>query len=179
MKKLTALIAACTMMAAGAAFSAEKFTTPVLITSAGQSIETQTVAFHFQKAEIPSNCEPLAKPASLEGVKTLVVVPGHSLKGLGSAGIDEAGELARIKNLLEVAKTQKIPVLCIHIGGNARRGPTSKPFIDAVLDHAKTCIVYEAGNEDAYFTTECQKRGINLILIKKAALLSRALKDLF
>lgn len=181
MKTLKAAIFAlltATLMT-GFALAQNTFEAPALITSAGQSIEAATVNFHFEKASIKAVLENLAKPAKLEGIKTLVVVPGHSLKGLGSAGIDEASELTRVNNLVEAAHTAGIPIICVHIGGKARRGATSQPFIEAGMKYAAACIVYDAGNEDGYFTDACAKNNIPLITMPKAAFLAKNLKNLF
>jgi hypothetical protein len=175
---LGALFAAA-LLAGSAALAQDAFEAPVLITSAGQSIEASTVNFHFEKANVKAILEPLASPAKLEGVKTLVIAPGHSLKGLGSAGIDEVSELARVKKIVEAAHDAGIPIICIHIGGKARRGATSQPFIEASMQYAAACIVYDAGNEDGYFTQECAARGIPLITMPKAAFLAKNLKPLF
>jgi hypothetical protein len=167
------------MLIAGPVPAQNTFEVPVLITSAGQSIEAATVNFHFEKANIKAVLENLAKPAKLEGMKTLVIVPGHSLKGLGSAGIDETSELARVNQLVEAAHTAGIPIICIHIGGKARRGTTSQPFIEASMKYAATCIVYAPGDEDGYFTDTCAKNDIPLIIMPKAAFLANNLKKLF
>jgi hypothetical protein len=177
--KVAIFILLTIMLMTGSALAQNTFEAPVLITSAGQSIEAATVNFHFEKANIKTILENLAKPAKLEGIKTLVIVPGHSLKGLGSAGIDETSELTRVNDLVEAAHTAGIPIICVHIGGKARRGTTSQPFIEASMKYAATCIVYDAGNEDGYFTDTCAKNNIPLITMPKAAFLARNLKKLF
>jgi hypothetical protein len=98
-----ALICFSTCFGEKRAVNIPKFNLPVLITSAGQSIEAQMVSFKCQQVHIRNTCEPLATTKDLEGMKTLIVVPGHSLKGLGSAGIDADQDLARIKKLLAAA----------------------------------------------------------------------------
>lgn len=156
-----------------------KFDLPVLITSAGQSIEAQMVSFNFVQNKIPNKCLQMANNKDLDGIKTLIVVPGHSLKGLGSAGIDAGMELNRIKKLVLDAKNKGVNIICVHIGGAARRGPTSQPFIEAALEYAKYCIVYADGNNDSYFNKRCQTGKIPLTVIAKVADLNGVIKDLF
>jgi hypothetical protein len=156
-----------------------KFDLPVLITSAGQSIEAQMVSFNFVQNKIPNKCIQMAENKDLDGIKTLIVVPGHSLKGLGSAGIDANMELNRVKKLVLDAKNKGIDIICIHIGGAARRGPTSQPFIEAALKYAKYCVVYADGNKDNYFNKRCQTAKIPLTVIAKVADLSGVIKDMF
>lgn len=177
--KVLGLVFAAAFACAAAASADPVFETPALITSAGQSIEASTAAFHFEKDGINAKLDALARSDKLEGIKTLVVVPGHSLKGLGSAGIDEASELERVKNLTAAAHEKNIPILCIHIGGKARRGVNSQPFIDAALEHAACCLVYDAGNEDGYFTDFCAAHSIPLITMQKSAFLAKNLIALF
>lgn len=177
--KFSIFVLLTTILMAGSATAQNTFEVPVLITSAGQSIEAATVNFHFEKANIRAVLENLARPAKLQGIKTLVIVPGHSLKGLGSAGIDETSELARVNELVEAAHTAGIPIICIHIGGKARRGATSQPFIEASMKYAATCIVYAPGDEDGYFTDTCAKNGMPLITMPKTAFLANSLKKLF
>lgn len=181
MKTMKILATAVIVMLAAAfcACAEPSFEQPALVTSAGQSIEAATVDFHFQKAKVKSILENLAKPEKLEGIKTLVVVPGHSLKGLGSAGIDEVSELDRVKKLIAEAVEKNIPILCVHIGGKARRGVNSQPFIEAALEHAACCIVYDAGNEDGYFTDYCAAHNIPLVTMPKSAFLAKNLTVLF
>ena len=177
--KIVLLAAFVSLALAACAWADVTFEQPALVTSAGQSIEAATVDFHFQKAKVKSVLENLARPDKLEGVKTLVIVPGHSLKGLGSAGIDETAELERVKKLVAAAVEKNIPIVCVHIGGKARRGVNSQPFIESALEHAACCIVYEAGNEDGYFTDYCSAHNIPLITMAKSAFLAKNLATLF
>ncbi|MBQ8091665.1 MAG: hypothetical protein IJ233_13060 [Pyramidobacter sp.] len=173
------LAALAVLSLSAAACAAPTFGQPALITTAGQSIEAATVDFHFQKAKVASILDNLAKPDKLEGVQTLVIAPGHSLKGLGSAGINETAELERVKKLVAAAVEKNIPIVCVHIGGKARRGVNSQPFIDAALEHAACCLVYDAGNEDGYFTDFCAAHSIPLITMQKSAFLAKNLIALF
>ena len=65
--KVAIFILLTIMLMTGSALAQNTFEAPVLITSAGQSIEAATVNFHFEKANIKTILENLAKPAKLEG----------------------------------------------------------------------------------------------------------------
>ncbi len=65
-----------------------KFSPPALITSAGQNAEVQMVAVLAKRAGIDHNLNKLATGQDLEGYKSLLLVLGASLKGLGAAGLD-------------------------------------------------------------------------------------------
>ena len=98
------------------------FEQPVLITSAGQSADVQIASVQARKAGLQSTLVKAASAKDLASVKTLVLVLGASLKGLGAAGLDTAKEKARVDALLAEAKAKGIPVLLLHLGGETRRG---------------------------------------------------------
>lgn len=118
-----------------------KFEVPAFLTTAGQSIDWETVNVLLKRLKVNYDYDNLAKPENLKGVKTLIVVPAHSNKGLGSAGIDVEGEMKRVQNLLAEASKLKINVVLIHVGGEIRRGSYSDPFIDEVMKYAKYVCV--------------------------------------
>lgn len=67
------------------------FTSPILLTSGGQSADYQMINTVMEKAGMEATMNNLATSADLDGIETLVVVIGGSSKGLGAAGIDENG----------------------------------------------------------------------------------------
>lgn len=156
------------------------FKQPILITTAGQSIDMHTVKALCNKAELKSEVLPMAKPSDLNGIETLIVVPAHSNKGLGSAGIDVDGEMKRVKTLLQAAKRMNMPVVLIHVGGQVRRSGDSDPFIIEVLNYPpKLVVVYKDGNNDGFFTKRCEAGKIPLVLIDKVFDLTDVLKQMF
>jgi hypothetical protein len=157
------------------------FQQPVFVTSAGQCIDWQTTKMLVQRLGIKFEVNPTVEPAELNKsvVKTMIVVAGHSLKGLGSAGISEKDELARVKRVLETAKSKKMSIVLFHLGGDMRRGPTSQPFIDTTLAYSKFVVVYKEGNSDEYFTKYCGKNKIPLIELDKVIEVKDVLKTMF
>ena len=156
-----------------------KFETPVLITTAGQSIDYETVKVLANRLKIQNVTRNGAKPEDLEGNKTLIVVPAHSNKGLGSAGTNVAEEMQRVKALLSAAVKKGTPIVLIHLGGEVRRGADSDPFIEQVMAVAKCAIVWAPGNYDDYFTKKCSEKKIPLIVIEKLSDLTGVLKAMF
>ena len=133
------------------------FEQPILITSAGQSADGQLAAVLVKKAAAKD----------LAGHKTLVLVLGASMKGLGAAGLDTAKEKDRIKGLLAAAKAQFIPVLCLHLGGEARRGELTDAMVAEYLPSAKMAIVVKSGDKDGLFTRIAKDKGVSLIEVDK------------
>jgi hypothetical protein len=159
--------------------SAGLFEPPVLITSAGQSGDAPIANVLFKKAEIAATFEKLATEKNLDSPKTLVLVLGASMKGLGAAGLDTAKENARVSGLLAEAKKRNIPVLAMHVGGEARRGDLTDKMISDYLPAAKAAIVVSSGNKDGLFTKICQEKNIPLHEVAKSLEAVEPLKKLF
>lgn len=155
------------------------FELPVLITSAGQSADAKLAGVIFKKAGIQATSKLMAKNEDLNGIKTLVVVPGFSSKGLGAAGISAEEELARVKALLKTAADRKIPVLLMHLGGNARRKGQSDNFNKMVGDIAKYMIVVKQGNEDGFFTDIAKAKNCPMSVVEKMSDAGEPLENLF
>jgi len=143
------------------------FEQPLLLTSAGQNAEVQIASVLCRKAEITATLAKTATAKDLSNFKTLVLVLGASMKGLGSAGLDIAKERDRIKSLLAEAKAKSIPVLAMHLGGEVRRGEITDELIEEYLPAAGLAIVVKSGNKDGLFTRICRDRGIPLREVEK------------
>ena len=98
------------------------FEQPLLITTAGQSAEVQLASVLAKRASLDFKLSKLAHPADLENIKTLVLVLGVSMKGLGAAGLDLAKEKERISTLIKEAEKKKIPILGRGSGTNLTGG---------------------------------------------------------
>jgi hypothetical protein len=145
----------------------QTFEQPILITSAGQSADAQLAGVLAKKAELKADLVKMAAAKDLAGHKTLVLVLGASLKGLGAAGMDTAKEKDRIQSLLAEAKAKAIPILCLHLGGESRRGELTDEMIAAYLPAAKMAIVVKSGNKDGLFTRVAKDKGVVLIEVDK------------
>jgi len=157
------------------------FKTPILVTSAGQSVDFKTASMLIKRLDLQYAEDELITPEKLrEGdFKTIIVVVGHSLKGLGAAGISEEDELQRVNDILEANKELGIPVVLFHLGGQGRRGPTSQPFIDAVLAHSSYVVVFAEGNTDKYFSNYTDEHNIPMTEIGKVADALNVIKAMF
>ncbi|MFC2158473.1 DUF6305 family protein [Acidobacteriota bacterium] len=156
-----------------------KFIEPALITSAGQSAEVQLANVLAKRAGISAALIKQAEIEDLEGIQTIILVVGVSLKGMGAAGLDMNQEKSRVNNLIEAAKKEGIPILCLHLGGKDRRGNLSDELIKACLPHASSVIVVKSGNMDGLFTSMCSEKDIPLIEVERAANALDPLKKVF
>lgn len=173
MKKILTIELLLFSLFSGWAFAQENpplsFKEPLLITTAGQGAEVQLASVLAKRAGLDYVLLKAATSRDLENVKTLVLVLGVSLKGLGAAGLDMAKERGRVSQLVEEAQRKNIPLLCLHLGGEARRGQLSDEIISAFLPYAQMAIVVRAGNKDGLFTKICHQRNIRLVEVEKTA----------
>jgi len=171
------LFAAVTVSAASAQVV---FEGPGLITSAGQSSDVAIVkAMLNTQLKLGLDYKPLAQPADLAGMKTLVVSVGASTKGLGAAGLDMDKEIARTTALVKAAKAAGIRILVMHTGGEARRGKTSNDLIQIVAPEADYIVVVAAGNKDKLFTKLAAARNVPVTEVAKMADAGSAVQAVF
>lgn len=161
-------------------------TPPILITSCGQSPGATMLKVIFMRLKLET--EPKSYEVNMlataddliksrdEGTpyKTLIIVMGASLKGMGAAGISMENELARCAELIEEAKNQEITIIGAHIEGMKRRAQgasagdnTDEQSIDAIAPHSDLLVVNEDGNADNRFTIIAEAQNIPMILVKK------------
>jgi Domain of unknown function (DUF6305) len=155
------------------------FEAPLLITSAGQSPDVQLAVVLAKRAGVEHTLAKLATAKDLAGAKTLGIVVGASLKGLGAAGIDTAKEKERVKALLDEAAKKGIPVLFLHLGGEQRRGELTDAMVADVLPAAKMAVIVKSADGDGLFSKICKERGIPLIAVERTADAAEVLKGAF
>lgn len=166
-KKILITLIALMAITSVTKLNAQKFEQPLLISSAGQSADVKLVKMLAQRQKLEATTVLMAKESDLEGVKTLFIVPGFSSKGLGAAGISQQEEYERVEKIINTAKSKNIPIVLMHVGGNARRKGQSDAFNTLVADNAKAMIVVKQGDEDGFFTKLSEKNNIPLILVDR------------
>lgn len=184
----------------GASSQAElpKTELPVLITSCGQCAGVNIIKVIFMRlklrAEPPAyemntfaTAEDLRK-AKENGTpfKSVIIVMGASLKGMGAAGIDIKDEIERAAQLIQEARTQGITIIGAHITGLKNRAQGAAPgdntdelSIDAIAPESDLLLINKGGNEDSRFTIISQEKNIPMIQVEKNLELLEKLKELF
>ena len=166
---------------------------PVVITSCGQSPGPMKLKVFMKRLKYDHEYdlqataqELISKKEAGTPYKSLIVVTGASLKGMGAAGVDIQDELARIEALIAEARKQKITIIGAHIEGMARRAQGASPgdntdelSIDAVCPECDFLMVRKDGNEDGRFTAISKDNDIPLIEFEKNMDLAQVLKDLY
>jgi hypothetical protein len=106
--------------------------------------------------------------------KSLIIVTGASLKGMGAAGVSMSEELARTEALIAEARRQGLTIVGAHVEGMDRRAQgaaagdnSDEQSIDAVMPLSDVMVVRLDGNEDRRFTVISESEGIPLVLFEK------------
>ena len=166
---------------------------PVLLTSCGQSPGPIRIQFFLNRLDIEHEFLDMATPEDLQArqaagatVKTLIIVTGASLKGMGAAGVSMREELIRTEALIAEAQAQGITIIGAHVEGMARRSQgaaagdnSDEQSIDAVMPLADLMIVRLDGNEDRRFTVISEGDGVPLILFEKNMEMGEVLTRVF
>ena len=166
---------------------------PVVLTSCGQSPGPVRLKIFMQRLKIDFDYnlqataqDLISKKAEGKPYKTLIIVTGASLKGMGAAGVSVDDELSRTKELIAEANKQGIKIIGSHIEGMARRsqGATAgdnsdEQSIDAVCPNSSIMLVKKEGDSDGRFTTISKGKDIPLIIFEKNLEISDVLKKLF
>ncbi len=186
----------------GATLQAElpKTELPVLITSCGQCAGTSMVKVLFMRLKFQTEPSTYAyvmntfatagdlRKAKENGIpfKSVIIVMGASLKGMGAAGIDIEDEIERASQLIQEARTQGITIIGAHITGLKNRAQGAAPgdntdelSIDAIAPESHLLLINKGGNEDSRFTIISQEKNIPMIQVEKNLELLEKLKELF
>jgi hypothetical protein len=173
---------------AGAQPAAPKAQPPVLVTSCGQSPGPLKLTVFLKRLGIEYDYKSDATDKDLASKKyrTLIIVTGASLKGMGAAGVSMKDELARTAAIIDAAKKSGVLLIGAHIEGMARRSQgaeagdnSDEQSIDAVCPRAQALLVRKDGDADGRFTAIAKKQNIPLITFEKNLEIEGVLKALF
>jgi hypothetical protein len=130
---------------------------PAFLTSVGQSADLEMVKVLLDRISVPYKADAQAKAGDLaaSGAKSLILVLGGSTKGLGAAGVSAEAEIDRARALIAEAKKLGLPILGLHVGGEARRGELSDKFIQAAVPACNYVVAVAEGDKDGFITRLC------------------------
>jgi len=174
--------------AAPAAASKTQAQAPVFLTSCGQSPGAARVNVFLRKLGVDYDLKDTGtvKDMAAKPYKTLIIVTGSSLKGMGGAGVSIEDELSRATALIAEAKKRGMTVIGAHVEGMERRAKNAAPgdnsdemSIDAVCPKANFLIVRKDGDEDGRFTALGKKSNIPVVRFEKSLELNDVLKGVF
>jgi len=161
---------------------------PVLLTSCGQSPGPERVVFFLKRLELEHEFKEQATVQDLKSgsFKTIIIVTGASLKGMGAAGVEIQDEIERTEALIAEAKRAGISIVGAHVEGMSRRAQGAAPgdnsdelSIDAVMPFSDLMIVRQDGDADRRFSIISENENIPLILFEKNMELGNVLGGVF
>jgi hypothetical protein len=171
---------------------------PILIVSCGQSPGANMIKVLVMRLDLPENPKSYEmnvlataddlKKAKDAGIpfKSVIIVMGASLKGMGAAGISIDDEIDRTSALMAEARNQEITIIGAHIEGIKRRAQGADPgdntdelSIDAVAPNSDLLLINKEGNEDGRFSIIAEEKNIPMIQVEKNLELLEKLKELF
>ena len=182
----SSLIKACVVLSTVVGFSISgnaaaadlvKAEYPVLITSFGQAPDGNTLSVLSKRIKAQTTYETLAPASRIKDFKTVLISFGVSLKGFGAAGVNLDTEMARAKEIIEVAKKNNIKLIGFHIGGEGRRDQMSNKLIEAYAGQMHSLVVFKDGNKDGIFTEIAKKNNVPFLEVEKLSGVPDALKS--
>ena len=170
-----------------------KLEQPVLLTSCGQSPGPLKIKVFFGRLNVEyvynlqaSAGDLAARKKEGKPFKSLIIVTGASLKGMGASKVSIEDELDRTKKLIAEARKQGMKVVGAHVEGMERRAQGATPgdnsdelSIDAVCPQSDLLLVRKDGDEDKRFTAISTGKRIPLVTFEKNMELSDVLKNLY
>ena len=115
--------------------------------------------------------------ADVTGNVTVVAVIAASSKGMGAAGVNAAGEVARVQAL---GAAENITLVVLHVGRNTSRGALSDPMITAAMAGAAVAIVWnpaaQGADHDEFFSRAAYTYNTPLFMYSTSAALNAPLR---
>ena len=154
---------------------------PVLVVSVGMSADLSIAKSIMGriKADYRIYDKENGDTFDLTGIKTVMLVPGVSTKGLGEAGILLDDELAATRDILEKINAADVKVLVAHLGGSSRRDDLTDQFINLVLPEADFIVALEEANRDGIFTAFATANNVPCDVCANLSALVTAVQNLF
>lgn len=155
---------------------------PILITACGQSPGGVYVKVVCRQVKLDADLDEIATVQTLgaRAYKTLIVITGTSLKGMGSAGVELPDEIKRCTELVKKAKASGIKVIVAQVEGASRRVDESdEQSIRSMTPLADLLITHNQANKDGYFTKTAAEKKIPQIFIDQQLDLVKIFPQIF
>ncbi|HQD81229.1 MAG: DUF6305 family protein [Bacillota bacterium] len=205
---MLALIATMSSSAVSTATTIPQAKLPLLISSAGQGngalvamALADRVKLPYDYCDVPTS-KHLAMGVGLEGFvegegahreikstapkgtpyRTVILVMGASLKGMGASGLSLNQEVSRLKSVIKYCKDNKIMLVGMHVEGRAMRGKPgsdNEVIIDAVAPSCDYLIVMSASNFDGKFTDLGAEKKIPVSVVDKTSEIQTIFQTMF
>jgi len=150
------------------------FHEPILITSAGQSLDPFLVKAAFDQLGIMTELNTLAEKEDLTQFEQVVFVGGYSHKGISSANLSFNDEIQRINGLVNKAQENSIPVVFFYLGTFFLGDQREKELIQLIVPYSGYVILYSGckGPIDYIYET-AEENDIPVFLVESVNELSK------
>ncbi len=157
------------------------FSGKVYVTSLGQFAITTATSL-LDKAGVTYESDMVLEASDCEAGSTVVVVLGGSNKGLGAAGTDAAGEVARA----QAFAVSGLNIVCMHTGQKSSgRGTLADPIIKEIAPSASVILVVNkegsetGGDYDGLFTGYATNDNVPVYFYSGAAKMAGSIANIF
>ncbi len=177
-----ALCAAAGAQQAGIPKGLPELKAPILITACGQSPGGVYVKVVCRQVKLDADLDEMATVQTLgaRAYKTLIIITGTSLKGMGSAGVELPDEIKRCTELVKKAKASGLKVIVAQVEGASRRVDESdEQSIRSMTPLADLLVTHNQANKDGYFTKTAAEKKIPQIFIDQQLDLVKIFPQIF
>ena len=158
------------------------FPSPFLLTAAGQSPDVLMVKIIAEREKLDFTHKALAASADLDGMKTLLLVMGVSMKGLGAAGIKLDEEVTRVTQLIEDARAKNMPIIGMFAagaGGRGGRDQLTDSLLEQVAPQVDYLVVIKTGDKDEFLKGLAEKHQIPLTYMETVVDMTKVVPAIF
>lgn len=151
----------------------------VLITSAGQSIDTYIVKDLANELLIHNYFMPLATHNDLSKTNSVIIVFGYSDVIAHYQKLSITSEINRLNALILSAQKENKPIIGIFIGDKQRRDKQTDQLLTTLVSDLNYLIATESGNFDGFLYKITEESHVPLTIIDKVDSLSEPLVSIF
>ncbi|MFD2043554.1 DUF6305 family protein [Ornithinibacillus salinisoli] len=108
----------------------------ILITSAGQAVESAIMQTISEDLNLEADYRPRALATDLYDYRTVVIAIGYSTNGLAQTTRSFQEEMTRVKQLMLEADRREIPVVLINLSGALREDDQTWKLAELTIPHA-------------------------------------------
>jgi len=176
------MVAGSTIVSAQEIAEVMKFPSPFILTAAGQSPDVLMVKIVSERGKLDFKYQALAKTPDVMGMKTLVIVMGVSMKGLGSAGIKLDEEVSRVLRLIDDARKNKTAVIGVFAGGAGGRGGRDQltdSLLSQIAPKVDYLVVIKTGDKDGFLKGIATDNNIPLTYMPAIVDMTRIITGIF
>ena len=188
-RRMPAMAIAFAMLVAGTVFipaqeiaEVKKYPSPFILTAAGQSPDVLMVKIVSERGKLDFKYQALAKTPDLMGMKTLMIVMGVSMKGLGSAGIKLDEEVSRVLRLVDDARKNGTAVIGVFAGGAGGRGGRDQltdSLLAQIAPKVDYLVVIKTGDKDGFLKAIATDNKIPLTYMPAIVDMTRIITGIF